>query len=409
MATEKLYIKDVYLKDCFANILEISLEKEILTLVLDQTIFFPAGGGQPCDLGTIEGIQVKNVYELEGIIYHVMGPTPETHFSLGQTVDLSLDWDRRFYHMQRHCGEHILSGIFFRQLGAVNRGFHMGEDYMTIDMDLPEITWAQAMEAELFANEVIWSNAPTTVRHFATKEETQNLPLRKPVTIDSDITIVSVGNVLDPSDCVACCGTHPHTAGQVGLVKIIKIENYKGMSRIYFKAGKEAYLDYREKHEVISQLNKKYSAQCSELIDKIKLQEDKNGQIRKNLFEVKKVLLTKAAEELIQTAQEKTADKQKPRLIPIIRKTYDYFSLEDLQTLGRQVSLEKNVLFLLVSQQDKTVMLFSQGTLDCGKLVRENAGIYQGKGGGNNTAARAIFTKMEYVETFMDLLEKHLR
>lgn len=409
MATEKLYVKDVYLKDCFANILEISLEKEILTLVLDQTIFFPAGGGQPCDLGTIDGIQVKNVYELEGIIYHVMEPTPETHFSLGQTVDLSLDWDRRFYHMQRHCGEHILSGIFFRQLGAVNRGFHMGEDYMTIDMDLPEITWAQAMEAELFANEVIWSNAPTTVRHFATKEETQNLPLRKPVTIDSDITIVSVGNVLDPSDCVACCGTHPHTAGQVGLVKIIKIENYKGMSRIYFKAGKEAYLDYREKHEVISQLNKKYSAQCSELIDKIKLQEDKNGQIRKNLFEVKKVLLTKAAEELIQTAQEKTADKQKPRLIPIIRKTYDYFSLEDLQTLGRQVSLEKNVLFLLVSQQDKTVMLFSQGTLDCGKLVRENAGIYQGKGGGNNTAARAIFTKMEYVETFMDLLEKHLR
>ncbi len=451
MKTVKLYANDVYLKEYSSKILDIQTEKENLILILNQTIFFPTGGGQPCDLGTIEGIEVKDVYEKEGIIYHVVDPVPEDKFTLGQTVHLCLDWNRRFYHMQRHCGEHILSGIFFSQLGAINRGFHMGEDYMTIDMDIPGITWEQAMDAELAANEVIWSNAPTTIRHYATKEETRDLPLRKPVNIDRDITIVSVGDINNPSDCVACCGTHPHTAGQVGLIKIIKTENYKGMSRIYFKAGKEAYFDFRTKNEIVNQICKKYSAQPFELLDKIKLQEDKNAQVRKNLFEIKKVLLVKAEEELTQLInsqdstmnaqgqalnsqkhrinpqehrthsleqkpkvhavhdQKQATKKQKSDSTPIIRKTYTYFSLEDLQTLGRKVSSQHNALFLLVSQQDNTVMLFSQGSPDCGKLVRENAEIYQGKGGGNNTAARAIFTKMEYVETFMDLIEKHLR
>lgn len=393
METKKLYKDDVYLRACSGKILDI---KEGY-LILDQTVFFPESGGQPCDLGTINGYNVVEVIEKNGEIFH---KTLDVNtLSVGDVVSLKINWERRFLNMQRHCGEHILSGVFFQQLGAVNRGFHMGTEYMTIDMDIPDITWEQAMEAEMAANRVIWSNAPTITRTFLHREEAELLPLRKPLALDEDITIVCVGDVNNPSDCVACCGTHPSTAGQVGAVKIIKLESYKGMTRIYFKAGEEAYLDYRKKHDLVSTICKKYSATTEDLEEKISVSDSKNSMVRKNLYELKKVLIDKAIEEIL------SGDNNKF----LIRFDYDYFSLEDLQTIGRQVTENIKGLLLLISKKDFTVMLFSKGNPDCGKLVRDNAEIYQGKGGGNPQNARAIFSKEEYIDTFIDLLEKHLR
>ncbi|MEG2200048.1 MAG: alanyl-tRNA editing protein, partial [Anaerovorax sp.] len=186
--TEKLFQKDVYKRTCTAKVLEIQPEGKNCLLLLDRTLFFPTGGGQPCDLGTIDQLKVLEVWEKEGRVYHEISAQP-TAFSVGQRVNLSLDWDRRFYHMQRHCGEHILSGIFFRELGAINQGFHMGETYMTIDMSVPDITWEQAMAVEKYANQVIWENAPTITRHFDKREDAEKLPLRKPLALDEDITI----------------------------------------------------------------------------------------------------------------------------------------------------------------------------------------------------------------------------
>ena len=120
--------------------------KNTSCLVLDSTIFFPTGGGQSCDLGTINGVEVIDVFEKENIVYHILKGC-DASIETGDTVSLEIDWDRRFDNMQRHCGEHILSGIFFRLFGGVNRGFHMGEDYMTIDISLEadenysEINW----------------------------------------------------------------------------------------------------------------------------------------------------------------------------------------------------------------------------------------------------------------------------
>lgn len=407
MLTKKLYEENVYRKECKSIILEIRITEKGSALILNQTLFFPTGGGQPCDLGEINGIKVLDVSEQDGMILH-QTEAKENTFHVEESVSLTLDWNRRFNHMQRHCGEHILSGIFFRELGAVNQGFHMGEEYMTIDMSLPNISWEQAMTVEAGANEVIWSNAPTTIRRYEKREEAETLPLRKPLAIDEDILIVCVGDVENPSDCVACCGTHPSTAGQVGLIKILKVESYKGMSRIYFKAGQEAYRDYAEKHNLIAQLSKRYSASTSDLMDKIKIQEDKNSAARKNLYDLKKVLLSKAAEEILENYQDEALQSSLGKT-PILRLDYPYFQLEDLQTLGKQVTPEIKGLLLLVSEKDNTIMLFSKGAPDCGKLVRDNAEIYHGKGGGNATGARAIFAKKEYVDTFIDLLEKHLR
>lgn len=420
--TKKLYEKDVYLKRCESTILDITNrqtaknEPSQLAFVLDQTIFFPTGGGQPCDLGSINGIPVIEVFEEKGIIYHIIeddsectgscSPSLAQILQTGQKVTLSIDWTRRFQHMQRHCGEHILSGIFYSEIGGINRGFHMGNSYMTIDIDVPDISWEQAMKIEQKSNQVVWSNAPVITRYYEKREDAENLPLRKPLALEENISIVCVGSIDNPADCVACCGTHPSTAGQVGLIKIIKLESYKGMTRIYFKAGEEAFLDYQKKHDIVTILKNKYSAE-EDLLEKIKKQEDKNKEIRQELYSIKKSLLSKYSED-IQNEYFLNSEKKKEDL-PILIKEFADLSVDDLLGLGRQTMPLIKGLLLLVSTRETTVLLFSDGKPDCGKLVKENAPIYHGKGGGNANQARAIFTKNEYVETFIDLLKKHLR
>lgn len=417
MITEKLYQKDVYMKKCNSTILEL-LDTEKLdnptVIVLDQTVFFPTGGGQPCDLGTIDGIPVVEVYEKDGIVYHKLSQDQITsqanhRLTVGQTVVLELDWQRRFYHMQRHCGEHILSGMFYEKLGGVNRGFHMGESYMTIDIDIKDISWEQAMEIEHMANKAIWSNFPVSTRYYKSRDEAEKLPLRKALALDDDIIIVCVGSEDNPADCVACCGTHPSTSGQVGTIKITKLENYKGMTRVYFKAGEEAFWDYQKKNDILAQLNRKYSADELDLIEKIKVQEEKNKAVRQELHELKTALISKYTEELRKFIEQNTSGTKEKVSIIVLVKEYPELKVDELLTLGRQISTSIKGLLILVSSKEYTALLFSNGNPDCGKLVRDNASIYQGKGGGNPTNARAIFTKKEYLDTFIDLLQKHLK
>lgn len=401
MSTVKLYQHDVYLKECPARILAIRDD----LLLLDQTIFFPTGGGQSCDLGTISDAKVLEVFEKDDLVYHRV----ETPHSLreGQQVHCQIDWNRRFDNMQRHCGEHILSGICYREFGGINRGFHMGQDYMTVDISLEEdpavteITWEMAKHAELCTNEVIWSNAPVTVRRFETREEAEKMPLRKALAIDEEISIVCVGDINNAADCVACCGTHPATAGQVGLVKLYKVEHYKGMFRIYFEAGKRALLDYDAKHDLITDLGNRFSAGTDDLIHKIQAREERTKEVKNQLHMLRQSVITSRVEEI----RHQLASSPQEILV----REFDDMKTDDLLNIGRPLMKEIKKLLLIISAQDNTLLLFSDGTVSCGKLVKENASIYNGKGGGNATSARAIFPKREGLDTFIDLLEKHLR
>ena len=165
MKTDRLFKENVYLRETDACITGVYEEKGKTLVTLDRTILFPAGGGQSCDLGTIAGYQVKDVFEKDDDIFHHVICDP-CDLMEGSHVELIIDWDRRFDNMQRHCGEHILSGIFYREYGGVNRGFHMGDQYMTIDISLEddpsftEVTWDMALHAELETNKVIWQDKP---------------------------------------------------------------------------------------------------------------------------------------------------------------------------------------------------------------------------------------------------------
>ena len=186
MNTVKLYQKNVYLKEFDAKITSLHTDGEDIIITLDQTAFFPTGGGQSCDRGNISGFEVTDVYEENGHIFHrLKSGASAGNLCEGDAVSGQIDWEHRFDNMQRHCGEHILSGMFFREYGGVNRGFHMGDEYMTIDISLEEkpeykeVTWEMAQHVELCTNEAIWSNTPVITRHFDRREEAENLPLRK--------------------------------------------------------------------------------------------------------------------------------------------------------------------------------------------------------------------------------------
>lgn len=405
MNTIRLFKEDVYKKEAVASITNISQFNGNTLITLDKTIFFPTGGGQSCDKGTINNFEVLDVYEHEDDILHHIDCSPED-LQIGQEVELAINWEHRFDNMQRHCGEHILSGIFYREYGGVNRGFHMGDQYMTIDISLEDdpaydkITWEMAKHVELEANKVIWQNAPVITRHFEKKKDAENLPLRKKLSLEKDITIVCVGSIENPSDCVACCGTHPATAGQVGLIKLYKVESNKGMFRIYFEAGKRALKKYQEEFDTLTQLGTSLSAGTEDILEKYKAQQAKNNQVRTQLYLLKKDYLAKEVESLKEEMNSSSS--------PVIRH-YDILSNDDLAAIARDITESIPKIAFLVHNPTYTVFLCSKGDIDCGKLVKENASIYNGKGGGNKNLARAIFTKDEYISTFIDLIEKHLR
>lgn len=425
MKTRRLFKEDVYMKEADAVVTAATAGPDGQLLVtLDRTIFFPTGGGQSCDLGTIAGRKVLEVYQHEDEIYHVLAGAGEP-LAPGQTVALALDWERRFDNMQRHCGEHILSGIFHREFGGVNRGFHMGDNYMTIDISLEEdpafteITWEMALRAELLANEAIWQNLPVTSRHFDRREEAEKLPLRKKLALDEDITIVCVGSPDNPSDCVACCGTHPASAGQVGMIKIYKVESNKGMFRIYFEAGKRALLDYEQRFDTLTQLSEALSAGHEDVLAKYASQQEKNRLARTQLHLLKKEIIRREAASLIAEMNGSGGTAAGPgagaggagAASGLVIREYELLSADDISALAREIGDAIPRLLFLVQRPSMTVFLCTGAGsgLDCGKLVKENAPIYGGKGGGSKTFARAIFSKADYIPVFIDLIEKHLR
>lgn len=401
MKTKRLYQEDVYKKNCTAVITDIAEDSEGILLTFDQTVFFPAGGGQSCDTGTAGGLTIIDVFEDSGFIRHRC-LEKERKLSIGDKIELAIDWERRFDNMQRHCGEHILSGKFYELYGGVNRGFHMGADYMTIDISLEEnpdyskITWEMAKEAELLTNEAIWKNLPVITRRFESRKDAEKLPLRKALAFDEDISIVCVGSIENPADCVACCGTHPSTSGQVGMVKIYKVEVNKGMFRIYFEAGQRAFRQYQQRFDVLTTLENRLSAGFDDLLSKYQAQQEKTKEVRNELYHLKKWVISREIDDI------------RNNMTPAFVRKYDQLTISDMLDIGKGLAGVIPTIAFLVHNPTNTVLIFTD-QYDAGKLVKENASIYNGKGGGNQKSARAIFSKSEYVDTFIDLIEKHLR
>ena len=405
MNTIKLYNDNVYLSECTATVTDVT-EKGV---ILDRTIFFPEGGGQSSDIGALINSSDENTYPVthasesgDAIIHEISNH----NLQVGDKVICRINWPHRFDNMQRHCGEHLLSGAMYKLFGGVNRGFHMGEHFMTADINLEkdpsftEVTWEMAMEAEELVNSHIWQDLPVKAEEFSTGEEAAKVPLRKELAVDEDVRVVTIGNDDVIADCVACCGTHPTSTAQIGLLKIYKVEKNKGMFRIYFEAGKRAMEDYRAKHDILTALSNRYSTGIDELTDKIEKQEKRHEETKNTLNKLRNVLISQKTEEI---------KKELSAGVPFISRFYDEFTPEDIMKIGKHILQDIKGLVVAGDLNTNTLILFSDGTNDCGKLVKDNAGVYNGKGGGRKDNARALFPDYDSMMLFTDALEKLLR
>lgn len=421
MKTAKLYEKDPYLTTCEA-VVALSQDEhpsdpdheQMYTVCFDQTVFFPEGGGQSSDTGKAvmadypeHEYAVTDVQIRDGMVYHALcgnGPAPLP----GDHMILTIDWTHRFDNMQRHLGEHILSGAFYRLYGAVNKGFHMGDDYITIDLGFDSdaqdrmglyhydhVTWEMAEKAELEANRVIWKDSPVTRSHFDTRDEAEKLPLRKALAFDRDISVITVGDPEDPDDCVNCCGTHPSSAGQVGLIKIYKIEPNKGMSRIYMECGERAFRHYQKRMDDLYDISVDLSAGFDDIKKKFIAAEERTEALHNSLYAMTQKIARSEAESI--AASDLNTE---------IR-YYDDMSASDLLLIVKQLSrltkkdAQNDKLVILVSSSENTVILSSE-TSDCGKMVKENAPAFSGKGGGKPQMARAMFGSSDDLRGFIN-------
>jgi len=232
--TKKLYDKDAYCKEFSATVLSCEKTDKGYDVILDQTAFFPEGGGQSADGGTIDGIKVIDVQEKEGVIFH----TVEDAVEQGKTVDCSLDWKLRFSRMQSHSGEHIVSGVVHSEFGYSNVGFHMSDSLMTVTFD-GVLTPDDIAKVELLSNHAVYENLEIKAI-YPTKEELEKLDFRSKIELGDDARIVIIGDV----DSCACCAPHVGRTGEIGLIKIVNSYSYKQGTRIEMLAGSLALLDY---------------------------------------------------------------------------------------------------------------------------------------------------------------------
>ena len=230
METRKLYYEDPFMKSFAATVLSCEEAKGGCAVVLDETAFYPEGGGQPYDTGTLGGAKVLAVHEKGGVITHLCDrPLPA-----GTRVEGEIDWARRFDHMQQHSGEHICSGLICERFRCDNVGFHMGTDTVTIDFNA-DISWEELMEIEEAANRYICEDHPIDIR-FYRGAELDKVEYRSKKPLEGDVRIVAFPG----ADCCACCGTHVLRSGQVGLVKFLSVQKFREGVRIELLCGDRA-------------------------------------------------------------------------------------------------------------------------------------------------------------------------
>ena len=233
MATTKLYYENAFLQDFTAAVESCGAVKDGFAVVLDRTAFYPEGGGQPADHGTLGEARVLDVQEHDGVITHLC----DRELPVGAEVSGHIDWARRFDFMQQHSGEHILSGLLCSTFRCDNVGFHMGADVVTIDYNA-DFTWEQALEVERRANEYIWADHPIHIL-WPSPEELAALPYRSKKELTGPVRLTEFPG----ADLCACCGTHVQSSGQVGLVKLLSCQKFRDGVRLELLCGQRA-LDY---------------------------------------------------------------------------------------------------------------------------------------------------------------------
>lgn len=288
METEKLFYQDAYLRETTAKVLECRKGKHGYEIVLDRTCFYPEGGGQPGDRGTLNGIPVTDTHEKDGMVLHYTDSPLEP----GTEVTAVIDWARRFDLTQQHSGEHMVSGVVHRIYGYDNVGFHMGADMVTIDFS-GELTEQQLREVETEVNQRIWLDDAVKC-WYPSPEELKEIPYRSKKELTGKVRVVEFPG----ADICACCGTHVAHTGEIGLVKIVSVEKFHSGVRVEMLSGGRAlrYLTaVQDQNRQVSQL---LSAKVMETAKAVKNLTDEAERLRQQVYAMENAQFAAKAEQL---------------------------------------------------------------------------------------------------------------
>ncbi|MGN0428066.1 MAG: alanyl-tRNA editing protein [Agathobacter sp.] len=290
--TLRLYDADAYAVEFDATVVSCETvtknEKNVYQVILDQTLFFPEEGGQSPDMGTIDGVEVVDVQIKKNIITHTLTKP----LSVGQKVHGKIDWTHRFYNMQQHSAEHIFSGLVHSRFGYNNVGFHLSDQIVTMDFD-GVLTPEEISDIEYAVNEAITKNIEVKVS-FPSKEELAKIEYRSKIEIEGQVRIVEIPGY----DICACCAPHVRRTGEIGMLKVMSVQNYKGGVRISVLSGFRALLAFREKAQIITELMNLLTCGQENLVENISKQKTVNQSLKSQLVNAKQALMEYKLKEL---------------------------------------------------------------------------------------------------------------
>ena len=375
MKAYQLYYKYPHMKDFKARVISCEARDGVYEVQLENTAFYPEGGGQPADTGHIGEAQVTHVCTTaDGIIHFCDKP-----LEIGAEYDAAIDWDRRFDHMQHHTAEHLVSGIINKLYGADNVGFSIGEQYVTIDFNR-ELSHADIENIENLANDAVFKNLPVKVEYF---DNTPDFSYRSKKELSGTIRIVSIYDY----DTCACAGTQLASTGEIGLIKIISVQKYKSGSRIYLMCGMRALTDYRAKESNVAAISALLSSKPYEVAEHVtKLYEEREA-LKFELLTAKYALIDMKTEKM------PPADK-----ILIFESD---LSSEEMKRYIANLS-EKIGTIAVFSGDDASGYryLITSSTTDVSSLAKTMNAELNGKGGGKGTAGGYVNDGKSQIEEF---------
>jgi len=393
--TKRLYLESPYKVEFEAQVVEKMIWEQKPALILDQTCFYPESGGQPCDKGMINGIEVIKVLEDEARIIHLLAEDISSAKVTGK-----VEWQIRFDHMQQHSGQHILSQSFHEFLGAETLSFHLGEAISSVEMDLRKISEEEVENVERRANEIVFQDREIKC-YFIPEEKIESVPLRRPPKKKGLIRVVEVSDF----DFSACGGTHVRRAGEIGLIKILKLERIRNNIRFEFICGKRTLEDYLWKNRILRELSTRFTVNEGEILSSVeKLSSDLKSQKRKGKKMQEKIAQYEA-QEIIQETKER-----------IIKELFVDKTPEEVRFLALNIIRKGDfvVLFGLKGEERGHLILACSENIniDMREIVPLVSPLIKGKGGGRPSlveiAGEEIVNLEQALERAFEFIKKKM-
>lgn len=396
--TVKQYYQDAYMKTFQTSIQDQRQDDSGWYVVLEQTAFYPTGGGQPHDTGTLKDMRITNVEEVNGEIRHYI---EEPFGDISGIFEGRIDWERRFDHMQQHAGQHILSAAFAETLGYETISFHLGKEFLTIDLNVSDISNSDALKAEELANRIIREAKPIETKWVA-EAELFEYPLRKQPSVTDEIRLV----IIPDFDYNGCGGTHPRSTSEVGSIKILDWEKHKGHIRLQFVCGDRVLNQLHRKHGLLKELTGVLQAPEENMVPTIERMLTKQKEQEKALEGLKEVLLTYEAEGLLRegTSQEGYT---------LIKKAYSDRSIQELQKIAQHIvaKREDTIVLLVVQNGQKLQLVAAKGSspkVNLREVAQKVFPLINGKGGGKESFVQGGGEAVMSKEELLDILVNHL-